>query len=112
MNNLTTLGQNYEIMAGVGIQSENNFSVAGNQGAVASYTLFTVTGVVACKVIGVVTQTVTSGGAPTFEVGTATNTAALIAQITDATGLVAKEIWHDATPDATCLLYTSPSPRD
>lgn len=104
MNTLTTAGQRDEIVAGVGIQTENNFSFAGNQGAVASPTLFTVTGVVAVKLIGVVTSTLTSGGTPTIEVGTAITTAGILAQVTDATGLAVNEIWHDATPDASVEL--------
>lgn len=101
MNLLATLGQQQEITAGVGIQTENNFNFAGNQGAIGSYTLFSVTGVVAVKVIAVVTSSITSGGTPTIEVGTTVNTAGVIAQVTDATGLAVNEIWHDATPDST-----------
>lgn len=101
MNLLATPGQNQEIIAGTGIQTENNFSFAANQGAIGSYTLFTVTGVVAVKIFGVVTSTITSGGAPTIEVGTTINTAGIIAQVVDGTGLAVNEIWHDATPDST-----------
>lgn len=105
-NFLATLGQQQEIIAGVGIQSENNYSFVGNQGAVGSYTLFTVTGVVAVKIVGVVTATVTSAGAPAIEVGTTINTAALIPQVVDGTGLAVNEIWHDATPDSSVELIS------
>lgn len=95
MSNLT------EIIAGTGIENHNRVTFDAANGKVGSFTIFTVTGLVAVKVIAVVESTVTSGGTPTIEVGTATNTAGIIAQVTDATGLAANEIWHDATPDST-----------
>lgn len=65
-------------------------------------TLFTVTGTVAMKLIGVCTASLT-GDTATLEVGTALSTAALIAQST-ATDIDINEIWHDATPDASIEL--------
>lgn len=62
-------------------------------------TLFTVTGLVAVKVVGLCTVDLVSAGGGTLEVGTALSTAGLIAQTT-ATNIDANEIWHDATPDA------------
>lgn len=59
-------------------------------------TLFTVTGDVLVRIFAVCTETIVGAGA--IEVGVAGNTAGLIAQITDATSLVANEIWNDATP--------------
>lgn len=59
-------------------------------------TLFTVTGDVLVKVIGVCKTTLV--GAATLEVGVTDATAALLAQITNATALVANECWNDATP--------------
>lgn len=72
-------------------------------GSVASHALFTVTGVVAMTVFAVVGTDATSGGAATIEVGTALNTAGLIA-LTTYDKLDANEIWHDATPDASIEL--------
>lgn len=64
-------------------------------------TAFTVTGVVRIAVIGIVTATATTSDAITAEVGVSGDTAKLIAQVADATGLAQNEIWHDASPDAT-----------
>ena len=63
--------------------------------------LFTVTGDVVLKVIGVVKTTLTTSDNITAEVGVSGNTAVFIAQVADATGLAQNEIWHDASPDAT-----------
>lgn len=59
------------------------------------YTLFTVTGVVECRIFGVCNTLLTGTG--TLEVGCTGNTAALIAQTTG-TDIDASEIWMDATP--------------
>lgn len=48
---------------------------------------------------------VTNGGTAYIEVGTATNTDALIAKSTG-TDIKANEIWHDATPDSTVELIS------
>ena len=69
-----------------------------NGGTSDPLTLFTVTGVVACKVLGFCTVSL-AGASATLEVGTALTTAGLIAQTT-ATDIDANDIWHDATPDA------------
>lgn len=61
-------------------------------------TLFTVTGTVFMKLIGLCTADL-AGATATVAVGTAKNTAGLIAQST-ATDIDVDEIWHDATPDA------------
>lgn len=66
-------------------------------------TLFNVTGVVACKVIGFCTVNLVSAGGGTLSVGTALSAAGLIASTT-ATDIDANEIWHDATPDASVEL--------
>jgi len=71
--------------------------VAGTTGAVAAHDIFTVTGTVAVTLFAVCTTNVAGSG--TIEVGTADSTAALIAQTTG-TDIDAKEIWHDASPDA------------
>ncbi|MFA5377150.1 MAG: hypothetical protein WC455_15470 [Dehalococcoidia bacterium] len=64
-------------------------------------TLFTVTGDVIVKIIAVCTTDLTFAANATIEVGTAAATGAIIAT-TDLTtqALAAREIWHDATPDA------------
>ena len=63
--------------------------------------LFTVTGDVIIRMIGIVKDALTTSDAITAEVGVAGNTAVIIAQVADATGLIGDEIWHDAAPDAT-----------
>ena len=67
-------------------------------------TLFTVTGDVVLAVIGIVKTALTTSDAITASVGVAGNTAVIIANVADATGLALNEIWHDATPDATIEL--------
>lgn len=62
------------------------------------FTIFTVTGGVIAKVFAICTTDLV-GASATLEVGTAKNTAGIIAQST-ATDIDANEIWHDATPDA------------
>jgi len=61
-------------------------------------TLLTVTGTVELIVIAVCTVNF-AGASATLELGTAATTAGLI-PLTTATLLVANEIWHDASPDA------------
>jgi len=72
--------------------------------ATGTFTLATVTGVVAMQIFGVCTTNLAGAGA-TLEVGTAASTAGLIAQTT-ATDIDANEIWHDASPDASIELVT------
>lgn len=63
--------------------------------------VFTVTGDVQLKIVGICKTALTTSDAITVELGVSGDTAKLIAQVADATGLTANEIWHDATPDAT-----------
>lgn len=70
--------------------------VTGTTGATGAHTLFTVTGNCLVNVFGICDTNLT--GAATIEVGTANNTAGLIAQVADATNLDDGEIWVDATP--------------
>jgi len=70
--------------------------VEGTTGAVGATTLFTVTGPVVVRVWGICGTTIV--GAATLEVGISGATAIVIAQIADATDLVADEIYTDATP--------------
>ena len=65
-------------------------------GAVGATTLFTVTGVVAVRLFGVVSGADLTG-AGTLEAGISGNTAALIAQTTG-TGLDVGEVWIDNAP--------------
>ena len=73
-------------------------------GALDPLTLFTVTGEVRVRVFGVCSVDLT-GATATLEVGTAANTAGLIAQTT-ATDIDAGELWHDTTPDSDIELET------
>lgn len=59
-------------------------------------TLFTVTGDIIVDVIGICKTTLV--GAATLEVGVTDATAAILAQIANATTLAVNEAWHDATP--------------
>jgi hypothetical protein len=67
--------------------------VAGTTGAAATHPLFNVTGVVAVSIFGVCSVDLTTGGATTLEVGTASSTAGLLSQIT-ATNWDANEVWE------------------
>ncbi len=70
--------------------------VAATTGAIASHTLFTVTGNVLLAVFGIVDTTLDSAGAPTIEVGVTGNTAVLIAQGT-AKNYADGDVYVDAT---------------
>jgi len=82
-------------------ESEVTF-VAGTTGAIGTTKIADVTGAVAVQLFAVCSTNL-AGASATIEVGTATNTAGLIAQTT-ATDIDANEIWHDASPDATIEL--------
>lgn len=64
-------------------------------------TLFTVTGDVIVRLIAIVKEAWTTSDAITAEIGVAGNTAAIVAQVADATQLAINEIYHDNAPDAT-----------
>jgi len=72
-------------------------------GANAAFKLFNVTGTVLVKIFGICT--VNLAGAGKLEVGVTGNTAALIAQIADATDLDAGDIFADATPTLGATLF-------
>jgi len=76
--------------------------VAASTGATGTTTLLSITGTVALSIFAVCSTNL-AGASATIEVGTATSTAALIAQTT-ATDIDAKEIWHDASPDTSIEL--------
>jgi len=65
-------------------------------------TLFTVTGQVFMKLFAVC-EVALEGASATIAVGTALSSAGLIASTT-AANIIANEIWHDATPDASIEL--------
>ena len=65
-------------------------------GATGAHTLFTVTGDWLVSIFGICNTDLT--GAATLEVGVASNTAGLLAQIADATTLDDGKIYVDATP--------------
>lgn len=72
-------------------------AIGDHDGTGDPFTIFEVTGDVLVLVVGVCKTTLV--GAATLEVGTAGATASLLAQIADATGLVANEFWGtDASP--------------
>jgi len=77
-------------------------AIGDESGTQNPYTLLSVTGLVEMTIIARCSTTLV--GAATIEVGTATTTAGLIAQVADATDIDAKDIWHDATPDASIEL--------
>ena len=61
------------------------------------FNIFTVSGTVLMKVIGIVETTLV--GAATIEVGITGDTAAILAQVANASTMAIGEIWHDATVD-------------
>lgn len=85
-------------ITGLGLVASKTITyAAGTTGAIAASDLFTVTGDVAVRIFAKCTSNLTSGGAPTIEVGISGNTAALIAQ-TAALDIDSGEIWLDAAP--------------
>tara|TARA_Y100000310_G_scaffold343775_1_gene452961 strand:+ start:3119 stop:3580 length:462 start_codon:yes stop_codon:yes gene_type:complete len=81
----------------------SEWTFVGNlTGDQAAHTVFTVTGDVLVSVWGQCKTNIV--GAGTIEVGITGNTAAIIAQIADATNLDAGENWVDATPETVSAL--------
>jgi len=76
-----------------------NYNFTDDTGAQAAYTIFTITGDVMMQVFGICDVAVT-GATTTLELGVVGNTAVFLPQIVG-TILIANEIWHDVTPDAT-----------
>lgn len=72
-------------------------AIGDHDGTGDPFTIFTVTGVVLVRVVGIVETDLV--GAGTLEVGVVGNTASVIAQVADATALDVGELWHDNTPD-------------
>lgn len=72
-------------------------TIGDHDGALDPFTIFTITGTVKVRVVGIVETDLV--GAGTLEVGVVGNTASVIAQVADATALDVGELWHDNTPD-------------
>jgi hypothetical protein len=70
-------------------------AIGDKDGTLATFPIFTVTGDVMVWVFGVCKTDLV--GAGTLEVGVTGSTAAILAQIADATTLDANEVYHDAT---------------
>ena len=83
---------------GIITKKAHTFVNAAGSGAVGTISLFTVTGMVYAKVIGICN--VDLAGAATLEVGVTGSTALCLAQIANATTLDAGEIYADNTPAA------------
>lgn len=92
-------------MGGDAVWGENNFfsvkaletiTMENDSGTL---NVFTVTGDVIVKIIPVCTTSLTSAAAANISLGVIGSTQAMIAN-TVATAIDAREIWHDATPDA------------
>ena len=77
----------------------SNYNFTDDAGSQGTLTLFTVTGDVLLTVFGIC-DVALEGVSSVIEVGVAGNTAVLIDQTT-AAGLIANEIWHDASPTTT-----------
>jgi len=73
-------------------------AIGDHDGTNDPFDIFTVTGTVRLKLIGVCTTTLV-GASATLEVGVTGTTAGIIAQTTG-TDIDVNEIWHDASPDA------------
>ena len=98
-----TRDANHVPITSVGLTGTKSITyVAGTTGATGATTLFTVTGVVAVRIFGVVSSADLTGSG-TIEVGIAGNTAALLAQTTG-TALDVGEIWIDNAPATVELL--------
>lgn len=80
------------------VTSKSITYAAATTGATGATTLFTITGDVLVSVFAVCSVSLDSDGTPTLEVGITDNTAALLAQLTDATALDAGEIYIDTSP--------------
>lgn len=80
-------------------------AIGDDGGALDPFTIFTVTGDVLVDVIGICKTTLV--GAATLEVGVTDATAALLAQLANATILVENEMW---APDATPTLAEAYTP--
>lgn len=83
---------------GIITKKAHTFANAAGQGAVGTINLFTVTGLVYAKVVGICNTDLV--GAATLEAGVTGSTALCLAQIANATTLDAGEIYANATAAA------------
>lgn len=97
--------ENFVPIQGLGFTATKAITFSAlTTGAVGTTTIFTVTGVVAVRLFGVVSGTDVTGSG-TIEAGISGNTAALLAQTTGTT-LDVGEIWIDMGPATVELLPT------
>lgn len=87
---------NHVPITNLGLTASKAITFDGTIGAIGTSSLFVVTGTVAIRAFGVCGLTLV--GAATLEVGIVGSTAAILAQIPDATALATGEIYTDATP--------------
>ena len=73
-------------------------AIGDHDGTGDPFTIFTVTGEVKVKIIGICTTTIV-GALSTLEVGVTGTTAGILPQTTG-TDIDVNEIWHDASPDS------------
>ena len=82
--------------------ARGNYNFTDDGGTQKAYTIFTVTGDVLLQVFGICdVQPAVAAGTPTLELGVSGDINAYIAQIVNATDLIANEVWLDATPTLT-----------
>lgn len=109
-NGEALLNPNYGIPA---IAVPGAFGVAArgtNGGAKDPMTIFTVTGIVAVKILGLCTLSLVSAGGGTIQLGTVGSLASFIAATT-ATTIATGELWVDATADTDSELASGVAER-
>jgi len=109
LNDMKTSSYKYDGWMQVQKEITFNGTVSGAIGETGGsgdpFDIFTVTGDVKAKIVGIVTTTL-SGATATLECGVTGDTAGIIAQATVSGAFVANQIWHDATPDTEIELAT------
>jgi hypothetical protein len=96
----------YAVDIGIYRHAIGNYNFTDDTGAQGAYTIFTTTGdIFIFQMWGLCKVALTSGGAPTIELGIAGNTAAFIAQ-TAGLDLDQYETWQDNAPDANPAVIT------
>jgi hypothetical protein len=91
----------FDLDWGLSIPKTVTFTGAASLGAIGTIPLYTVTGIVVCRIIGLCSTDLV-GATATLEAGVVGNTPGLIAQTT-ATNIVAGKFWRSATPDVGLL---------
>ena len=95
---------------GIITKKAQTFSNTAGSGAVGTIDLFTITGMVYAKVVGICNTDL--AGAATLEVGVTGSTALCLAQIANATTLNAGEIYADATAAAFKVVSDTVPPQN